>query len=203
MVDFLNLVQAIKEPAEYNPYEFTYQSIRSRDDYFNQTCLAGIKTIHITMQSMSTFYFPIAAAILRKENSNRKKVNKELWKIKFYHVAKDLPSYDRMIKRIAQQINPNILIGNIIAWHGYFEKEIPANEENVAFHIYDDYRYLSNSDCSLSKEHKSFKYRISRLHTSDDDPRWPCWNNEETKKMKTFTTPLDLEELMNEDLCRK
>ena len=121
MYDSLDSLQIIKEP-EYDPYEFAYQSICSKYDFFNQTCLAGIKTIHITMRQLSTFYFPMAVAILRKENSERRKMNKELLKIKFHYNHWWNPKPLDIFRRIASKVDQNLLIG-FFNYRTMFEKE--------------------------------------------------------------------------------
>ena len=141
----------------------------------------------------------MAVAVLRKENSERKKMNKELLKIKFH------PSRDRVrvsivsvLQWIAEKIEPTLLIGGIVEWYDAFEKNIPTDKENVVFHLHDKQRKFSSSaECNLAKRHKSFRYKLSERPSS----YIRCWNIEELRKMKTFTTQLDLYELMNEDLC--
>ena len=193
--DWSNFAQIIKEP-EYDPYEFAYQSIRSRDDFFPQTCLKSIETFHITMTNLFTFYFPMAVAVLRKENSKRRMMNVKPLKIKFYHIGGHWWTSKQIdiFGKIAKKIDGNLLIQ--VVNFGTIERDIPVDKENAVFRIHDnDDRMSSERDC-YHKQYRdqSFKYRFSRTPIQP----WSCFRHE---KMKTFTTPLDLYKLMNEDLC--
>uniref|UniRef100_A0A7M5XMV5 Cnidarian restricted protein n=2 Tax=Clytia hemisphaerica TaxID=252671 RepID=A0A7M5XMV5_9CNID len=189
--DWLNFVEIIKNP-KYDPYEFTYHTIRSRQDFFNQTCLKNVKTLYVVMKTVTTFYFPMAAAILRKENSERKKINKKLLNIKFLYdnsmgIEMEIIRnyYTFTLERIARNINANLLIGS-------YNRRYLIAEENVVFQFYDRNRRLSETDCKTIKRHKWFVYRHSERRMKPS-----CFGI----KMKTLTSTLDLYEFINKDLC--
>ena len=67
-----NLFDIIKNP-DYDIHDVTNHWVMSRKNFFDHDCLKEIKTIHITVYYMRFNYLPMASAILRKVNTNRRK----------------------------------------------------------------------------------------------------------------------------------
>ena len=59
-----DLLDVMKEP-NFDRYGFAYQSILSRKDFFNETCLKGITKIYMEFSRFHDGYFKNAVAILR------------------------------------------------------------------------------------------------------------------------------------------
>ena len=70
---FKDLVDVLKNP-NFDRYEYAYQGlVLRRDNLFTEKCFKDVKKIHITTAHRDDIYLPMALAVLRKVNLQRKK----------------------------------------------------------------------------------------------------------------------------------
>ena len=77
-----NLIDVIRDP-NFDRYDFAYQSILSRKDFFNETCLKGVNKIYVSYNLILDGYIKNALAILRMVNARRSKTDVEPLRIAY------------------------------------------------------------------------------------------------------------------------
>ena len=120
----------MKEP-NFDRYGFAYQSILSRKDFFNETCLKGITKIYMEFSRFHDGYFKNAVAILRMVNRRRNKNHKEPLKFIFQNTE---PDRHKAVSEIYKRLVPNLLFDR---WGSISSLNIDGGSQNVFIHIFD------------------------------------------------------------------
>ena len=174
-------IDVIKEPT------FAYQSILSRKDFFNETCLKGISKIYMRVDRIYDGYFKTAIAILRKVNTKRRRKRKEPLKFVFHVGFVHFLIQRALLVEHYKRLDPNLLFHQ---W-GSVSSLNMDNRNSVPFQIVDRNISKHMKACQLVLNKGGHCYRLAPMPEFTD------------LKMKSFETADEVFELMNADLCER
>ena len=182
-----NLIDVIKEPT-FSRYDF-YRSLTFEDNFFNETCLNGVKKIHITVYVLNDLYLPMALAIVGKENERRRKKNIEPLKVIFYMYQR----FRKPLQDLLMTYDENVKLDR---WHQhplYKEKAKSSNKDSIYVSIIEDYgSYCDNFDTKhIPRQDFFYRYQYHPIPVCLKDKRW-----------KTFQTPDEFYQQLNKDVCK-
>ena len=169
----------------------TNRWVMSRKNFFTHDCLKEIKTIHITVYYMRFNYLPMASAILRKVNTNRRKEKQEPLEIIFYTrwgYHNDLKPYDH-VKPYGRHLNfweftwyDHPLIK---AQKDSDNMEKIKNKSNVYIRIFtgelNEYDYRVKPIREVLIKAQDYYYRALLLRKKDE-----CFNDVSAKTFRVF-----------------
>ena len=190
-----DLTDVIRNP-DFDKYEMAFRWAMSRDDFFNLPCLKQINKLHIMVDDWWDFCVPMALAILKKENTRRKRkwqLRKPLKIVLYYQYS--FPSIDHFKNQPGGEFME--VMGYWWSHPLYNKHNHTRNNKDVFIHLLDG--GLSEDQCEEFKlllQNQDYHYRMFQTFKSSKDA---CYNEE---SIKTFGSPEELFHHMTNDICR-
>uniref|UniRef100_A0A7M5UYC7 Uncharacterized protein n=1 Tax=Clytia hemisphaerica TaxID=252671 RepID=A0A7M5UYC7_9CNID len=189
-INLINLIDVIKNP-DYDRYEAAYRWISSRNDLFNSSCFGKIDKIHFLVFDYWDYYYPMALAVLRKENDRREQEKLKPLKIIFYSYLFHSSLID--LKRTAG----GEYVEFVHTWENhplYNNYNYTKNEKEIFINVIDWMLGLVCVDYETLLRNQDYHYREYRTRYGNN-----CYTR--GKSIKTFGTMEELWEHTNHDMC--